>query len=513
MDCQLDIDVSSGVWLGRLQVVLHWNSALITVTNVENGGYLPTLYRLDSSNSASTFSPTLCPGSTCGMAVYNAWDATDSTIGAGTLMRITYRLNATTKLNWGKCSCLCPGWTCLPPDPFAQSYDGSKTYTMGYTAFNIVMLGADTTDSDGDGMPDAAELLAGTNPYDKDSDDDGLTDGSLWSEDLNDDGFVQPGETDPTDADSDDDGIFDGTEKGLTAPESGDTDLGAGFFIPDADPLTTTDPNNPDSDGDGIPDGIEDPNGNGAYEPELGESDPKDAGSVPPPQPTQAGVRVLILGDGEAETQVQAALEAAGHQVTVIPYYYDWDGVSPDVDSFQIVVLLDGEAYGSELQEAAGTALEAFVAKSCDLLTTEWTAYDVEGGSKTGPIAELMPVISPEGDYDDGFTWTVTATHPLTVGLPASWWDDAYATYVDPKPGAIVLIRGDDQIPLLTYSNMAGGRVTHLNHDMTYTTDPIHANALQIIVNAVESATICPIFEDDFEGGDRSEWSTSVGGQ
>ena len=278
-----------------------------------------------------------------------------------------------------------------------------------------------------------------------------------------------------------------------------------------ADPLTTTDPTNPDSDGDGVPDGIEDPNRNGAYEPELGESDPKDAGSTPPPQPTQTGVKVLILGDGEAETQVQAALEAAGHQVTVIPYYDDWDGVTPDVDSFQMVVLLDGEYYGEELQTGAGTALEAFVAKTCDLLITEWTAYDVEGGDKTGPIADLMPVISPDGDYDDGFTWTVTAAHPLTAGLAANWWDDAYSVYVDPKPGAIVLIRGDDQIPLLTYSNHAGGRVTHLNHDMTYTTDTIEANALQIIVNAVESATVCPIFKDDFENANCNDWSSVVG--
>ena len=143
-------------------------------------------------------------------------------------------------------------------------------------------------------------------------------DGHGFSEDLNNDGTVQPGETDPTDADSDDDGIPDGTEKGLTAPETADTDLAAGNFIPDADPLTTTDPTNPDSDGDGVPDGVEDANRNGAYEPELGESDPEDAESQPPIPPPLNTVRVLLLGDGDGETQVQAALEAAGHLVTVV---------------------------------------------------------------------------------------------------------------------------------------------------------------------------------------------------
>ena len=55
--------------------------------------------------------------------------------------------------------------------------------------------------------------------------------------------------------------------------------------------------------------------------------------------------------------------------------------MTPDVDDFDIVVLLDGDDYGSELQAAAGTALEAFVTRGCDLLMTEWTAYDVEGGA------------------------------------------------------------------------------------------------------------------------------------
>jgi len=510
-ECTVDVFVNSHPPLGRLQVVLHWDSSKVTVTNIENGGYLPTLHKLDWSNDAAVFAPTLCPGSGCGMVVYNAWDATDSTSGHHLLMRITYKLHAATQLVWGKCACLCPGWTCLPPDPFATTYGGTA-YTMAYSPGDLGLDPLAETDTDGDCLDDAAETYAGTDLNDRDTDDDGLTDGNCGSEDLNSDGTVQPGETDPTDADSDDDGIPDGTEKGLTAPETADTDLAAGNFIPDADPSTTTDPTNPDSDGDGVPDGVEDPNRNGAYEPEQGESDPEDSESQPPTPPSLNSVRVLLLGDGEGETQVQAALEAAGHLVTVVENYYDWDGVTPDVDDFEIVVLLDGYDYGYELQAAAGTALEAFVTRGCDLLMTEWTAYDVEGGSKTGPIADLMPVISPSGSYDDGLTWTVTGTHPLTDGLPASWYDDAYSTYVDPKPGAIVLIRGDDQIPLLTFSTESGGTTVHLNHTMSYSPDTIEANALQIIVNAAENASCNRIFWSGFESGNCVVWSGTVGG-
>ena len=120
-------------------------------------------------------------------------------------------------------------------------------------------------DTDGDGLPDDVEAIMGTDPMDDDTDDDGLSDGSLASEDLNLNGVVDAGETDPTLWDSDGDGLSDGVERGLTQPEGKDTD--PAFFTADADPSTVTDPLNPDTDGDGLPDGAEDLNGNGAWDP------------------------------------------------------------------------------------------------------------------------------------------------------------------------------------------------------------------------------------------------------
>jgi hypothetical protein len=125
-----------------------------------------------------------------------------------------------------------------------------------------------STDRDGDGLPDDIDPC----PDDADCDDDGLLDGPGGSEDLNANGIVDPGETDPLNPDTDGDGIFDGTERGLTEPETSDTDLSAGNFIPDADPSTTTDPTNPDTDGDGLSDGEEDANQNGRVD--AGETSP-----------------------------------------------------------------------------------------------------------------------------------------------------------------------------------------------------------------------------------------------
>jgi hypothetical protein len=125
-------------------------------------------------------------------------------------------------------------------------------------------------DADYDGLPDEVELMMGTDPYDDDTDDDGLTDGSLASEDVNDNGSVDQGETDPGEWDTDGDGLSDGMERGLTEPEGKNTNMN--IFVPDADPSTTTDPLNPDTDGDGIPDGEEDANHNGKQD--TGETSP-----------------------------------------------------------------------------------------------------------------------------------------------------------------------------------------------------------------------------------------------
>ncbi len=111
-----------------------------------------------------------------------------------------------------------------------------------------------------------------TDPLDDDSDDDGLADGS---EDLDGDGSVVAGETDPSLPDTDADGLFDGTEAGVVTPLA-DTDIPAGHFVADADAgATKTDPADPDTDGDGLEDGIEDANRDGAVLP-GGETNPND---------------------------------------------------------------------------------------------------------------------------------------------------------------------------------------------------------------------------------------------
>lgn len=99
----------------------------------------------------------------------------------------------------------------LPVDGNAMAFLATGTEALGALSSDsdCVEPGVSSVlDSDGDGLTDVEELNFGTDPFDTDTDDDGLSDG--------DEAFVY--ETDPLDPDSDGDGRSDGEEV------TGDTD-------------------------------------------------------------------------------------------------------------------------------------------------------------------------------------------------------------------------------------------------------------------------------------------------
>ena len=93
-------------------------------------------------------------------------------------------------------------------------------------------------DTDRDGIFNWLEInFLGTNPFDDDTDDDGLLDGF---EDKNRNGRVDIDETNPLMINTDNDSEQDGTELGLTSPQGNDTNLD--LFEPDDSPGTTSNP-------------------------------------------------------------------------------------------------------------------------------------------------------------------------------------------------------------------------------------------------------------------------------
>ncbi|MCB9734154.1 MAG: hypothetical protein H6745_16275 [Deltaproteobacteria bacterium] len=141
--------------------------------------------------------------------------------------------------------------------------DGADTPTMDDIADydGDLVLNCRDLDDDNDGLSDVDEATHQTDRLDRDSDDDGLTDGFE----------VNTFGTDPAKWDTDGDGISDGTEFGAVIK---DKDTADALWQPDLDPSTTTLATNADSDGDGLTDGEEDANHNGRVDP--GEGDPND---------------------------------------------------------------------------------------------------------------------------------------------------------------------------------------------------------------------------------------------
>ncbi len=167
----------------------------------------------------------------------------------------------------------------LDGDGFSDLAIGARQYWSGLSRPGYVITALQDPDEDGDGLFRSEELAYGADPWDQDTDDDGLSDGEEIA-------AVSPrmtGPTDPAQADSDGDGLQDGTELGLDSirwpgdPGAGILGTDPLVFQPDADPGTWTDPLAADTDGGGVSDGEEDTDRDGrrnGYE--TSPEDPRD---------------------------------------------------------------------------------------------------------------------------------------------------------------------------------------------------------------------------------------------
>jgi len=219
-----------------------------------------------------------------------------------------------------------PGvWTrTMPPFALNPGEDRTEAFTIGPVGFpspgtySVQVIAEDpcgdrfavsttnfevTADSDGDGWTDLEESVFGTDPLDRDTDDDGILDFPDGAWDADGDTVI-----DALECDADNDGLPDGLEVGLDGSSlDPDTDTGAGCFRPDADAgSTVTNRLDPDTDGGGELDGAEDLDQDGVWvEGEKHPLDPTDdrCAWTPPPEVShlflarQGGDLLLVWDD------------------------------------------------------------------------------------------------------------------------------------------------------------------------------------------------------------------------
>ena len=200
--------------------------------------------------------------------------------------------------------------------------------------------------------------------------------------------------------------------------------------------------------------------------------------------------RVLLLGDNGSEPQIEAALLAAGHEVTTLPRYAAWDGVTPDVSDFDVVVYLDGIEHALGLAPAADAAVAAFVEGGGGLVRTEWSLW----AGLVNPLIDPMMPLTYYGGFRYGAVnrtiWKVRLPdHPLVAGVDTEWHDLGDYSLGLPYAASEVAVVTHDGYPLVTAGNVHGGTVVHINHALTYGPPVLDPNLLQLFVNAVEYAS------------------------
>lgn len=220
------------------------------------------------------------------------------------------------------------------------------------------------------------------------------------------------------------------------------------------------------------------------------------AGSIVVTANSQAAA-ILVLGDDNSESVISPYLESLGHSVTSNSNYYDWDGtMSADTE---VVLYLYGYDYGYGLGEygdpvAANQSLLDFVTGGGGLIFTEWYAYE-EMSVVEEPVSALMPVTYNDEYYYEA-SWNVSSgyeDHDLVKGLLSTSFtegdgnEDTYSDVIA-KDGTVVVMEDDGGIPLLSYSNVYGGTVVHINDGLTYGDGIVSDEMLSVINSSVKFA-------------------------
>lgn len=235
------------------------------------------------------------------------------------------------RVNWDRDSVLQFTFSAGTPDiPEVSRFNGRATADGDNMILyegdaEVIVVGTIDEDSDGDGLSDRDEEIAGSDPENPDTDGDGIPDGiEVGSDPTDPEDTDDDGTPDFLDLDSDGDGLSDSTELLGDPDDDGipnfrDTDSDDDGLEDDEETEIGTDPYDPDTDHDGLDDLAETVRGTDPLNPDSdcdGISDGQEVedGTDPLGEPGCAAVDDDLEGWEESEDMVEDMMDATGDQ-------------------------------------------------------------------------------------------------------------------------------------------------------------------------------------------------------
>lgn len=175
---------------------------------------------------------------------------------------------------------------------------------------------------------------------------------------------------------------------------------------------------------------------------------------------TALAARVLLLADvpGNNTPALIAALQAAGHTVTVFAPEYNYSG-TPSLADFDVVVHLDGDTYNNPMSVATQVALVQFVQNGGGFVGAQWLGYEESTNRKQTNMSDLVLLSHNRNGGQNCSNCSITYTavpgqesHPVLAGLPASFTFTALSHDASPKT-----FTGNPPMPLMTIQTGAPG--------------------------------------------------------
>jgi len=211
-----------------------------------------------------------------------------------------------------------------------------------------------------------------------------------------------------------------------------------------------------------------------------------------PPLEAQCSLNLLILGDGTAEYEITPFLPSNINWTVAPVTEGQWDGTNPPLTGFDVVLLLDGNTWDVDMPVSGQTALVNFVTNGGGFIGTAWLPWEVANHNAYSYMRDLIPQ-TQVNDYITTDTYTVIINHPVTQGLPSSFFVPYACVNGSSANSGTVVITGTVGQDAVVVKDYGAGKVVGLVTcgGVYCEGNPWNSNMQTLLINAIEWAGEC----------------------